>query len=42
MPEPHRYSTERERAVRATLLGSALGLLLLFLARGRQTSYPEK
>jgi hypothetical protein len=42
MPESHWYPTERERAVRATLLGSALGLLLLLLARGRQTSYPEK
>jgi hypothetical protein len=41
MSEPRPYSTEPERAVRATLLGVALGLMLVLLARARR-GYPEK
>jgi hypothetical protein len=38
MPEPSPYLTERERALRAALVGALLGLLLALLARDRRSS----
>jgi hypothetical protein len=38
MPDEHRYPTEYERALRASLLGATLGVVLAVLARPKGAS----